>query len=260
MLSFEGNTVQTNLMPIPTTKTILVIEDERVTRMTLLEFLTNEGFTAIGAENGAAGVQSALENLPDLIICDIMMPDLDGYDVLTTLQRNAETARIPFIFLTMSASVEGCQQSLEMGADDYLAKPVSSEQLRRSIAAQLDKAAVPPSSNLANITDLAFSEKYPADASLIKVWAELPEGELKNLLLERFCQLLLQRLTALRSQVERFQEFTLTPEQALSARQVQREFSQLVSWTNEVSALQKILTPENAENLLASFPWLNPLP
>jgi CheY-like chemotaxis protein len=81
-------------------KKILVVEDAHSLRKDILEMLGFEGFEAIGAENGLVGVQKAREHLPDLIICDIMMPELDGYGVLEELRKDPVTATIPFIFLT----------------------------------------------------------------------------------------------------------------------------------------------------------------
>ena len=85
-------------------KKILVIEDEPAVRANILELLELEDFYGIGAENGLIGVLWALEHLPDLIICDVMMPELDGYGVLTTLRKEPLTALIPFIFLSTGSS------------------------------------------------------------------------------------------------------------------------------------------------------------
>ncbi len=83
---------------------ILVIENEELVRAGVLELLEAENFDAIGAENGRVGVQLAQDYLPDLILCDVMMPELDGYGVLNVLQQNASTANIPFILLTTKAT------------------------------------------------------------------------------------------------------------------------------------------------------------
>ena len=108
-------------------KKILVIEDEAKTRNMFLECLEAEGFEAIGAENGRIGVQRAQEQLPDLVICDIMMPELDGYGVLVQLHQSPVTADIPFIFLTaMTSEMERCH-GMEVGADEYITKPCTAE-------------------------------------------------------------------------------------------------------------------------------------
>ncbi len=120
---------------------ILVIEDEAQTRNIFLECLDAEGFEAIGAKNGFIGVQRVQEQLPDLVICDIIMPELDGYGVLTTLRQNPVTAIIPFIFLTAKPSKAEFRQVMELGADDYLTKSSMVEELLGAIAAQLEKQA-----------------------------------------------------------------------------------------------------------------------
>ena len=122
-------------------KKILVIEDEQPVRANILELLEIEEFNVIGAENGAIGVKLAQEHLPDLIICDVMMPKLDGYGVLTTLRKNPITATIPFIFLTAKVDRTDVREGMSLGADDYLTKPVKSKELLRAIATRLEKQA-----------------------------------------------------------------------------------------------------------------------
>ena len=122
-------------------KKILVIEDRAQTRNLFLECLKAEGFYTISAENGLIGVQQAQEHLPDLIICDIMMPLLDGYDVLTTLRQDIDTTTIPFIFVTAKVNRTDFRKGMELGADDYLTKPCTVEELLRAIATQLEKQA-----------------------------------------------------------------------------------------------------------------------
>ncbi len=115
-------------------KKILVIEDEAQSRDIYLESLEEEGFDVIGAENGRVGVQRAQEQLPDLVLCDIMMPELDGYGVLTTLRKNPGTSTIPVIFVTAKTTEAERRYGMELGADDYLTKPCTAEDLLRAIA------------------------------------------------------------------------------------------------------------------------------
>lgn len=123
-------------------KKILVIEDEPDLRDSILDILDAEGFYAIGAENGAVGIQSAQDFYPDLILCDVMMPELDGYGVLTQLRSNPKTATVPFLFLTAKADRSDVRQGMQSGADDYLTKPFTHDELLQAIAARLDKQAV----------------------------------------------------------------------------------------------------------------------
>lgn len=118
---------------------ILVIEDEESIRNNLLELLEATDFQAFGAENGLKGVQLAIKHLPDLIVCDVTMPELDGYGVLTKLRANPVTANIPFIFLSALSERSHLRQGMELGADDYITKPCSSAELLRAIATRLEK-------------------------------------------------------------------------------------------------------------------------
>ena len=120
-------------------KKILVIEDEDDIRENLQEMLTSEDFEVITAENGLIGVQLAQEDVPDLVICDIMMPDLDGYGVLKQLRHNPSTRTLPFIFLTAKAAKVDQRQGMELGADDFLSKPFTRNELLGAIAAQIEK-------------------------------------------------------------------------------------------------------------------------
>jgi YesN/AraC family two-component response regulator len=121
---------------------VLIIEDEAQTREVFLECLKTEGFEAIEAKNGRIGVQKAREHLPDIVICDIAMPELDGYGVLKALRENPTTAITPFIFLTGKDTRSELRQGMERGADDYLTKPFSPRELIGAIANQLEKRKI----------------------------------------------------------------------------------------------------------------------
>lgn len=118
---------------------ILVIEDEVLLRANTVQILAFEDFHTIEAENGLLGVQLAQEQLPDLILCDVMMPELDGYGVLVALRQNPLTSIIPFIFTTAKASYADLHQGMELGADDFLSKPFSADELLAAISTQLKK-------------------------------------------------------------------------------------------------------------------------
>lgn len=121
---------------------ILVIEDEAAVRANILELLEAEDFDALVAENGTIGVQLAQQHRPDLIICDIRMPELDGYEVLALLRQNPLTATIPFIFLTAYSDKADLRRGMELGADDYLTKPCTPVELLQAIASRLTKQLV----------------------------------------------------------------------------------------------------------------------
>ena len=121
---------------------ILVIEDAQPLRKDIVEMLTFEGFEVIGAENGLIGVESALETHPDLIICDIMMPELDGYGVLERLRQEPATRTTPFVFLTARTDRSDIRQGMDMGAEDYLTKPFAASELLSTVRAQLRKREI----------------------------------------------------------------------------------------------------------------------
>jgi serine/threonine protein kinase/CheY-like chemotaxis protein len=120
---------------------VLVIEDEIRIRQNIVDMLSYEGITAVQAENGLAGVQLARQYLPDLIICDVMMPGLDGYSVLRELQSEPATALIPFVFLTALSDRPQVRYGMELGADDYLTKPFDPDELIGAIRTRLAKHA-----------------------------------------------------------------------------------------------------------------------
>jgi diguanylate cyclase len=121
---------------------ILVIEDTKSLLEEIIETLSLEGFDVKGAENGAEGVQVAKQYLPDLIVCDVMMPELDGYQTLEALQNYPPTATTPFIFLTAKSDRADMRHGMELGADDFLTKPFASSELLGAIAAQLKKTQI----------------------------------------------------------------------------------------------------------------------
>ncbi|MFD0764363.1 response regulator [Mucilaginibacter lutimaris] len=120
-------------------KQVLIIEDNTDIRENVVEILELADFEVLQASNGKIGVDLALKNKPDIILCDIMMPDLDGYGVLYMLNKNPETATIPFIFLTAKAERLDLRKGMEMGADDYLTKPFDDIELLNAIETRLKK-------------------------------------------------------------------------------------------------------------------------
>ena len=118
---------------------ILVIEDEQEILTCILNFLREENYKALGANDGELGWQLAQKELPDLIICDVTLPKMSGYEVLSALRKIPTTASIPFIFLTARTNRVDWRKGMELGADDYLTKPFRLEELQRAIATRLEK-------------------------------------------------------------------------------------------------------------------------
>jgi DNA-binding response OmpR family regulator len=120
-------------------KVILIIEDNDAIRENIVEILEMAKYKVYQADNGKMGVELALKHLPDVILCDIMMPELDGYGVLYMLNKYTETASIPFIFLTAKADHVDLRKGMEMGADDYLTKPFDGMELLNAVEIRLKK-------------------------------------------------------------------------------------------------------------------------
>ncbi len=120
-------------------KKVLIIEDNNDIRENVVEILELAGYEVYEAKNGKVGVDLAINHTPDIILCDIMMPELDGYGVLYMLNKNPETAAIPFIFLTAKAERLDLRKGMEMGADDYLTKPFDDMDLLNAIETRLKK-------------------------------------------------------------------------------------------------------------------------
>ena len=121
-------------------KKILVIEDNQAVRENLEEILTLANYQALTAENGKIGVEVAIREVPDMVICDVMMPELDGYGVLHILSRTPSTADIPFIFLTAKTEKDDFRKGMTLGADDYVSKPFDNMQLLDTIEVRLKKS------------------------------------------------------------------------------------------------------------------------
>jgi len=121
-------------------KKILVIEDEPEMRRNLVTILKLEKFLPLAAENGRAGLELARKEKPDLILCDIMMPELDGHAVVQALRTDSQLAAIPFIFLTAKGEKSDQRSGMNLGADDYLTKPINKTDLLASVRARLQRA------------------------------------------------------------------------------------------------------------------------
>ena len=151
-------------------KTILLIEDEPEMRRNISTILELENFHVLTAPNGRAGLDLARAKGPDLVLCDVMMPELDGYGVLQGLRDDKATANVPFIFLTAKGEKADFRDGMNQGADDYLAKPVSADELLTAVNARLDRAALQEKA-------AQFSPNFESPAPLQKLGLTPREAE-----------------------------------------------------------------------------------
>jgi CheY-like chemotaxis protein/CRP-like cAMP-binding protein len=153
-------------------KSILVIDDNQDIRENTAEILELAGYKTATAENGKRGVELAINMKPDLIVCDIMMPELDGYGVLHLLRKNTETQFIPFIFLTAKTERSDMRRGMELGADDYITKPFEDIELLNAIELRLKKNEVLTQNYSMNQPGISQFLKDVKNAGLISQLAE----------------------------------------------------------------------------------------
>jgi len=143
-------------------KRILVIDDDARLREQYTELLRLEGYEVIEARNGREGVERARRDLPDLVICDITMPEMNGHRVLETLRSEPRTAHLPFVFLTGWNEQEDVRTGMNLGADDYLMKPLVPAELSAAVRARLRRAELTAAASSARGTSTPFAEQKPA--------------------------------------------------------------------------------------------------
>ena len=144
--------------------TIVLIEDNSSLRRNIAQILEIEGYRVLAASDGASGLQQVRESVPDLILCDIMMPGMNGYEVLAGVRARPATSSVPLIFLTAKGDMTDLRRGMSLGADDYLAKPVDSTELLDAVRTRLQRHTqqqkfVPNFNNAAPLEKLGISPR-----------------------------------------------------------------------------------------------------
>ncbi|MGI0487405.1 response regulator transcription factor [Pantanalinema rosaneae CENA516] len=234
---------------------ILVIEDEVTIQENTQEVLEAYGFEVITADNGAIGVQLARSQVPDLILCDIMMPELDGYGVLAALRQDAVTEMIPIIFLTAKASRADQRQGMNLGADDYLTKPFTAEELLGAISSRLERQT--------RLTQKYIDErqrtrqlKQESLQHQQKLQASQQLESLKTELLQKLSRDLRDPLSSINMAIHLLRQAKSETEREQYLEILQKECAREIQLLNEIANLQELLTPENTQ-LLQRFKLLN---
>lgn len=161
---------------------ILVIEDELHVRENIVELLESEDFEVFSAKDGFEGIFLAQAHAPELILCDVNMPELDGYGVLNNLRKDPDIAITPFIFLTAKAASEEIRQGMNLGADDYLTKPFSRQELLTTIKARLSRQKIHTQSTDSLLKDIGESLSYSISEKIFNPLDEILGAS------EVFCQ------------------------------------------------------------------------
>lgn len=225
-------------------KKILVIEDEPSVRANILELLEAEDFDVVSADNGFIGALWAQEHLPDLIICDVMMPELNGYDVLTALRQYPGTATIPFIFLTAKVDKADIRHGMELGADDYLTKPFTRAELLGAIAARRAKH---------EIVMQHYTTEYQRAKALQQKVQELQQyADTKDNLLNQFQQKLRLALPKLNMAMYMLKNLQPGAQRDRCLQILQEACTDEIALLNQMPKLQISFSPENIK-LLRQF-------
>lgn len=223
---------------------VLVIEDERPVRSNVIDLLQVEGYEAVGAENGQMGLELAKELQPDLIICDVLMPKMDGFEVLRQLADDAATATIPFIFLTAKSDRSDIRQGMEMGAYDYLTKPFTRAELLGAVVAQMKKR---------DVVLQQFSNARQEIEVLRQKINELQQlSTAKDQLLNNVVEELRNPMSNISLSIRMLKDSTPGTQRDRYLQILQEEFAREIALLNQVTELQQLLTPSNIR-LLKQF-------
>ncbi|MGV0105051.1 response regulator transcription factor [Nostoc sp. DSM 114167] len=239
-------------------KKILIIEDEVQICSNIQQILSFSDFNTITANNGLEGLRLAKTEQPDLICCDVMMPELDGYGVLTALRQDPVTEFIPVIFLTAKVDRGDLRQGMELGADDYLTKPFSMDELLKAIQVRLDRVEKPA------LIKQQYEQEHQENTKLkqeIEINSQkLQESqhlaEICNEVLQKLLQDLGNPLSNINMAIYMLKKAQSDVERDRYLSILQQEYAREMMFLNEMKNLQALLTPENA-NILQNFNLLN---
>ncbi|MDY7020844.1 MAG: response regulator [Cyanobacteriota bacterium] len=236
------------------TPKILVIEDEDAVRDNIEEILELSDYQVMTAANGELGLEALQSYKPDLIICDVMMPELDGYGVVKSLRENPETSNIPVIFLT--AKVERSDQRLGMnlGADDYLTKPFLPKELLGAVDARLQRQKI-YQSQVQEEQQKTESVRKEADKIQLDLDKRQQMLDVKDQLLNNLIQELTSPISSINLALKMVSNAQTEEKRQHYIKILEEECQREIQLLNEISKLQQFLLPENIE-LLQRFKLL----
>ncbi|MBD2299272.1 response regulator [Nostoc sp. FACHB-87] len=233
------------------TKKILVIEDEVQICSNIQQILGLSDFQTISANNGIDGLSLAKSDKPDLICCDIMMPDLDGYGVLKALREDPETDSIPVILLTAKVERSDLRYGMELGADDYITKPFSPEELLKAIEMRLARVVKPTlmKQKYEKERQQNIKLKQEIQVSQQKLEETKQLADMRNDVLEKLLQDLSNPLSNINMAVHMLKQVQSDNDRDRYLKILQEEYDREIMLLNEMKNLQALLTPENAKIL-----------
>lgn len=227
---------------------ILVIEDETQILLNLQEILELADFSVITADNGKIGLQLAKIKKPDLIICDIMMPEVDGYEVLRQLRQDPKCADIPFIFLTAKADRNHFRQGMGLGADDYISKPFEPFEILEAVKARLQRHSL---SNQAYLQENQKTETLQQEIKKNRTDLQNSQqlAQIRGKLLERISQDLRNPLSNINMAIYMLKQAKNEKDREKYLSILKEAYTQELDILNEVDSLQELLTSENTKLL-----------
>lgn len=236
-------------------KTILVVEDEAQVRYNIQEILELSDYRVLTAENGRVGLQLARNMIVDLIICDVMMPEMDGYQVVAALRENDVTAIIPFIFLTAKVDRSDLRMGMELGADDYLTKPFAAEELLKAVENRFQRQAI-YIKKLERERKKAEELGKQVEQTLLQAEGNQQAADLKEELLNKLISDISDPVSNINLAVKMLQNATTEEQRDRYLKVLQQECAREMQLLKEMSELQTLLSPENAA-ILNKFNLLN---
>ncbi|AFZ55840.1 response regulator [Anabaena cylindrica FACHB-243] len=227
---------------------ILVIEDETQILLNLQEILELGDFSVITASNGIIGLQLAKSKNPDLIICDIMMPGLNGYEVLQELRRDPRSADIPLIFLTAKIERDDVRQGMGLGADDYITKPFEPFEILQAITARLERHSI---YNQAYLQESQKTEIMQQEIKKNRIELQNSQelSEIRRTLLERISQDLCDPLSSINMAIHMLKHAKEEKDRDRYLSILKEAYTQEITILNEVDSLQELLTADNTKLL-----------
>lgn len=237
-------------------KTILVIEDETQIRDNIAEILELAEFDVITAADGRMGVELAKSHRPDLIICDVTMPELDGYGVLENLRQSPHTATIPLIFLTARVERSDQRQGMNLGADDYLTKPFEPDELLTTIESRLKRQET-VAERVTREQRKTRKLRYNLQQHQQKLEVTQKQEEINAELLHKLIQNLRDPVSNINLAIQMME--TVDPQTAIDRylKILKVECDREVKLLDEIEQLQALLTPETTR-LLQQYKLISP--
>jgi DNA-binding response OmpR family regulator len=230
---------------------ILVIEDESQILANVQEILELNDFSVITATDGEIGLELATTKKPDLIICDIMMPGLSGYEVLTELRKNPQSANIPLIFLTAKTERSDIRQGMGLGADDYITKPFEPLEILEAVKSRLARHSI---SNQAYLQESEKSATLQKEIKKHQTQLQNAQdmAQIRANILDKFTQDLRNPLSSLNMSIQMLKMAKTEAEREKYLAILKEAYIQELEILNEVNSLQELLTTENTR-LLKSY-------